>query len=90
MYNILPYSYNQANRLGVQISPSKKKGKKIDVFENGKFICSIGALGMYDYPTYIELKGKEYANERRKLYHMRHKKDNVIGTAGWYALRILW
>ena len=89
-YKILPYSYHQAERLGVSIVPSKRKGKKIDVYENGKYICSIGALGMYDFPTYMEYKGKEYANERRLLYHMRHKKDNVVGTAGWYALRILW
>ena len=91
-YKILPYSYHQAERLGVSIVPSKRKGKKIDVYENGKYICSIGALGMYDFPTYLNdfPKNPEKAYDRRKLYHMRHKKDNVIGTAGWYALRILW
>ena len=90
MYSILPYSYNQANKLGVSILPSSHKGKKIDVYKNNKYICSIGALGMWDYPNYVELKGIQYANDRRKLYHMRHKKDNVIGTPGWYALNILW
>jgi hypothetical protein len=90
MYKILPYSYNQANRLGVSIFPSKHKGKKIDVYKNNKYICSVGALGMNDYPTYIKENGIEYASQRRKLYHIRHKKDNVAGTTGWYALNLLW
>ena len=32
MYHILPYSYNKARELGVNIYPSKKPGKKIDVY----------------------------------------------------------
>ena len=67
MYSILPYSYHQASLLGVEIYPSKHKGKKIDVYRNGKYLCSIGALGIGDYPTYMKTKGQEYANERRRL-----------------------
>ena len=29
MYHILPYSYNKARQLGVQIYPSKKKIRKL-------------------------------------------------------------
>ena len=90
MYSILPYSFNQTNLLGVSIYPSSHKGKKIDVYKNNKYICSIGSLGMKDFPTYMKEKGIEYATKRRKLYHLRHKKDNVKGTAGWYSLNILW
>ena len=89
-YHILPYSYNKAKTLGVTIKPSNYKDKKIDVYKNDKYICSIGALGMMDYPTYIKEKGKEYAENRRKLYKLRHSKDNVKGTRGYYALHILW
>ena len=89
-YDILPYSYNQASKLGVTIKPSNYKEKKIDVYKNNNYICSIGALGMKDYPTYIKEKGKTYADNRRKLYRIRHKKDNIIGTRGHYALNILW
>ena len=70
--------------------------KKIDVFKNGKKVASIGALGMNDYPTYLEKekKGrfpKGYANERRKLYKQRHEKDrHKTGPNGWYADKILW
>ena len=90
-YQITDYSYNQAKKLGVQIKPSTKKGKKIDVFKNQKLIASIGALGYSDYPTYIREKGLEYANFRRALYKQRHKNDlNKICSNGYYADKILW
>ena len=90
MYEILPYSYSQAMKLGVTIKPSSRKGKKIDVFKDNKYVCSIGSLKMMDFPHYIKEKGIQYAEFRRSLYHLRHKKDNVVNTAGWYALNILW
>jgi hypothetical protein len=89
-YNIKQYSYAQAKKLGVSIFPSKKPNKKIDVYKDGIYVCSIGDKGAMDYPSYILNDGKKYAEERRRLYHIRHKKDNKIGTKGWYALNILW
>ena len=89
-YNIKRYSYNQAKKLNVSIYPSTKPNKKIDIYKDGIYITSIGAMGMSDYPSYIETEGKTYANERRRLYHLRHSKDNIRGTKGWYALNILW
>jgi len=92
MYNILPYSYTKAKELNVIIAPSKNPRKKIDVFkENGKFLCSVGAYGMGDYPSYMQQKGKQFADERRRLYRVRHKNDiNKIGTPGYYAGKLLW
>lgn len=90
MYKIKPYSYIQANKLGVEIKPSTRKGKKIDVFRNGVKIASIGALGYKDYPTYLQLCGKTYADRRRKLYYIRHNDDIKLGTPGYYAAKILW
>jgi len=91
MYKIKDYTKNKAKLLGVKIKPSKTKGKKIDVFKNNKKIASIGALGYSDYPTYIENKGKDYADKRRKLYKIRHKKDkDIVGTNGYYADKLLW
>ena len=90
-YRIKQYSKNQAKKLGVTIKPPKLKGKKIDVFKNNKKLVSIGAIGYKDYPTYIKEKGKKYADERRRLYKIRHKKDrNIKGSAGYYADKILW
>ena len=70
---------------------SKVKGKKLDVFKNGKKVASVGALGYGDYPTFIRTKGKEYANKRRKAYKKRHQKNRTNrGTPGWYADKLLW
>lgn len=91
-YRIKPYSFAQAKKLGVTIKPSTVQGKKIDVFNSkGQKLASIGAIGYGDYPTFIEEKGKPYADEKRRLYKSRHAKDRVVReTAGFYADKILW
>jgi hypothetical protein len=91
-YNITDYSYKQAKKLNVIIKPSTKKNKKIDVFDkSGNYILSIGDIRYKDYPTYIIENGLEYANNRKKLYMIRHKNNiNVKGTPGYYAFHILW
>lgn len=96
MYTITNYTKNKARILGVTVKPSKTKGKKIDVFKNGKKVASIGAIGYKDYPTYVALERqnklpKGTAEKRRKLYKKRHQKNrSVPGTPGWYADRLLW
>jgi hypothetical protein len=78
MYEILPYSYDRAKELNVIIQPSKEKNYKIDIFDsNGKFITSGGDKDYLDYPHYIEEKGLSYADERRRLYKIRHKKNTL-------------
>ena len=88
MYNITDYSYRQAKAIGVEIKISTNKKKKIDVFKDGKKIASIGAIGYSDYPTFIKEKGRAYADERRRLYHIRHAKDKSLN--GYYAKKLLW
>ena len=89
-YKITNYTKDKAKKLGVEVKVSKVKGKKLDVFKDGKKIASVGALGYSDYPTYIKDKGKDYADKRRTLYKIRHKKDkDVKGTKGYYAYRLL-
>lgn len=90
MYKIKDYSFKKAKDLNVVIKPSIKKNKKIDVYKDGVFIVSIGDNRYKDYPTYLdEGKGNlTYANERRRLYNIRHKNDNNL--AGFYAKKILW
>jgi len=91
MYKIKQYSYDQAKKLNVKIKPSTKKDKKIDIFKNDKLIASIGALGYSDYPTYIQEKNLAYANQRRKLYKLRHNKDrHKINSNSYFADKILW
>ena len=87
-YKITNYSYKQAKKLNVEIKPSTNKKKKIDVFKNDEKIASIGSIGYLDFPNYLK-KDKNLANERRKLYKQRHKKD-LNSKNGFYANKILW
>ena len=93
MYNIKKYSYDQAKKLNVTIKPSTHKNKKIDVYDQkNKLVASIGDMKYKNnnYPTYL-LQDKKLADDKRRLYKIRHKKDlNVKDSPGYYANRILW
>ena len=96
-YHITKYTYKQAAKIGVRVKPSTNQTKKIDVFKqnkNGKperKIASVGALGMNDFPTYIQKRGLNYAKTRRRLYKMRHERDrHVKWSRGWLADKLLW
>lgn len=95
-YKITPYTLNQAKRLGVKVKPSRTKGKKIDVFKDGRKVASVGALGYADYPTFMGMERsglipKGTAAIRRKAYKSRHSKDRKVrGSAGFYADQLLW
>jgi hypothetical protein len=91
MYEIQPYSFTQAKKHNVIIKPSTRKGKKVDVFDkNQKFITSIGDINSKDYPSYLKVD-RTLAEERRRLYKIRHNKDRQVpNTAGFYADRLLW
>ena len=91
MYQITDYSYQQAKKLGVEIRPSSKKNKKIDVYKNNKLIASIGDDRYKSFPEYIKEKGLEYANKRRELYLLRHRNESdKLGSPNYYSRRILW
>ena len=91
MYKITSRQKDNADKLGVTIKPSTNKNKKIDVFKNGIKIASIGAIGYKDYSIHLAENGIQYANERRRLYRIRHQNDRTkTGTAGYYADKILW
>ena len=80
-----------AQRLGVTIAPSTNLRKKLDVYRNSRKISEIGAIGYMDYDSYIRKTGIAFANERRRLYKIRHEADrHRKGTAGYYADKILW
>ena len=91
-YEIQPYTYKQAEKLNVKITPSKYPNKIIDVYDvNSNYLFSVGSSKYMDYPTYLAMNGKKYAEDRRRLYHIRHKKDaSIIGSAGYYAANLLW
>lgn len=87
MYLISEYTKQKAKEIGVEVRPSKNPKKKIDVFQKGEKIASIGQAGYKDYPTYLKEEGKAVAEERRRLYHLRHPK-NTLNEA--LAKFLLW
>ena len=87
MYHITDYTYRKAQEWGLTVKPSANSKKKLDVFKNGKKIASIGAIGYKDFPTYYKENGKEYAEERRRLYRLRHKQ---LSIGEQLALHLLW
>ena len=74
----------RAKTLGVEIKPSTRKNKKLDVFKNGEKVASIGDKRYSDYLQH----GDE---ERRKRYKARHENHrHKKGSASYYADQILW
>jgi len=91
MYKISEHTKKAAKKLGVKVRPSEVTTKKIDVIKDDHVIASVGAKGMGDYPTYLRTHGKEYADERRRLYKARHEKHrHDVGTPSYYADKLLW
>lgn len=86
MYHITDYTKARAKEINVEVRPSKDPKKKIDVYRDGQFIHSIGATNYSDYSTYIKEKGQAYADERRRLYHIRHTKKTVGELLSLYLL----
>ena len=92
-YKITSYTYDQAAKLGLRVLPSDKKKYKIKIYDGatGKFLFYGGDSNYSDYPTYILSHGKTFADMRRKLYHLRHKKEiNKIGSRGYIISQLLW
>jgi len=88
-YKIEPEQRRNADKIGVQIKPSRRKGKKIDVLDlNGNYLTSIGDINYLDYYKYMRIDPIE-AQIRKKSYLKRHK-NRKKGSAGYYANKILW
>lgn len=91
MFKPDPIHFKNASKLGVEIKPSKLKNKKLDIFKDDKKIASIGDTRYNDYRSYIKSDGLAFANERKRLYKIRHNKDkDNVGSKSFYADRILW
>lgn len=92
MYRITSHTRKQAKRYKVVVKRSKRQGRKIDVFRNGKMVASgLGALGYTDYGTLLSKGKKEEALRRRRAYRKRHAKSATkMGSRGWWSYHLLW
>lgn len=91
MYSISKKQYDLAKEIGVIIKPSQRKNKKIDIYGmDNEYHTSIGDIRFFDYFSYLETHGKDFADNRRRLYDIRTKKGLSIGSRNWFARAILW
>ena len=93
MYQILPYTYKKAKELGLVVFKSDNPKYKLEVYdrETGTFLFYAGDSKYEDYPHYIQSHGKAYADNRRRLYRIRHAKEIANkGSRGWYIAELLW
>ena len=72
MYHILPYSYNKARQLNVNIYPSKKPGKKIDVYKNNNY----SSFPEWAFPKYSLLKNIFFKVPLLFFYSLKANKTN--------------
>lgn len=99
-YIIRDWTKKQAKKYNLDIYPAENKKHKLEVYdkETGNFLGNIGAFGYNDYGQYLdmekaELVPKGYADERRRLYHLRHSKERGFDTPytkSWLARVLLW
>lgn len=91
-YTIDPQAFKNAEKLGVTIKKSTEKNKKLDVFDkDGEKLATIGDVRYMDYRSYMKMEGKPFADERRRLYRIRHEKTRKVkGSPSYFADKILW
>ena len=90
-YQISARTQMIAKKLNVTVKPSTVKNKKIDVFKNNKKIASIGDIRYNDFHIYLQTKGKEYSEARKKAYRTRHAKNiSKVNSNGYFAAALLW
>ena len=91
MYQISLYTKLKAKKLGVEVKPSTRKNKKLDVYKKGEYLVSVGDDRYLDFSSYKQMFGEVISEIRRKEYLRRHKKDiKNKGSAGYYAAKLLW
>jgi hypothetical protein len=71
-----------------------KRFKYFIITDTGKKI-RFGQYGAEDYTSYYKKEGKEIADERKRLYIIRHKKReekkwNNPNNSSYWALKFLW
>jgi len=82
-------------------APSRRKGKKYDVYRNGKYITSFGALAYEHYRDVIgHYRSADHTDpKRRKSYMSRHHPgqtrtealtDTPTDSPKYFSTKYLW
>ena len=94
-YKITSYTYNKLDQLNknikenITIKPSRKSYYKIDVYNGGTYLFSIGDKRYLSYPEYLKTAGKVHADKRKELYYKRHPIYPKY-SRGWFSSYLLW
>jgi hypothetical protein len=98
-YIIRDWSNKQAKKHNLSIFPAENGKHKLEVYDDkGLYLANVGALGYLDYAQYLDMEKadmipKGTADERRRLYHLRHQKEkgyNTKNSRSWLAANLLW
>ncbi len=81
---VLSKAQANAKKIGVEVKPSTRKGKKLDVFKGGIKVASIGDKNYEDFTKHGDEK-------RRESYLKRHAGTRKkVGSPSYYSAKILW
>ncbi len=73
---------------------SRRKGKKYDVYKDGKYLVSFGSLGYQQFKDKTPVKAYSHLDhgdkDRRKRYYQRHGEKAVFESAKWFSHKYLW
>jgi hypothetical protein len=73
---------------------SRRKGKKYDVYKDGKYLVSFGSLGYQQFKDKTPLKSYSHLDHgdknRRKRYYQRHGRDAKFESTKWFSHKYLW
>ena len=87
-YIISEKQYEIAKKLNIEIIPSENPRKKIDIYKNGDYLCSIGATNFRALKEWIDLVGRNEAYIKRNAYISRHKSSCDLKSI--YEIQLLW
>ena len=94
-YRITKYTYDKLDLLNdkiqenITIKPSKRDNYKIDIFNSGSYLFSVGDKRYLSFPEYLKTAGKTHALKRRELYYARHPIYPKY-SKGWFSSYLLW
>ena len=87
-YEIDEDQLETAETLRIEICPSENKRKLIDIYKDGEFFCSVGAINFKYYRELLRDEGIDVAQQKKEKILKRYKNDCTLQTL--YMIRLLW
>jgi len=88
MYEVSNEQREMADALRIEICVSSNKRKLLDVYREGEFFCSVGAINFRYFREWLRDEGPYVAIFKKEKMLQRYKNDCKLETL--YMLRLLW